>query len=90
MRFSEDRLSHIAHKIHDRLYLDEFVDYTDEDEALRVIKKTLNDFVALEDALDEAARHKIQTLKRGVSEGSPEWEVLHRKYFEEEMKKRGF
>lgn len=90
MKFNEDRLSHIAHKIHDRLYLDEIVDYIDEDEALRVIKKILNDFVALEDQVDDFVRAKVQSLKRGVTEGSPEWEVMHRKYFEEEMKKRGF
>lgn len=88
MRLNEDRISHISHKIHDRLYLDEFVDYTDEDEALILIKKIFTDFLVLEDTIDESVRAKIATLKKGVTEGSPEWDVLHRKYFEEEMRKR--
>ena len=88
MRLSEDRISHICHKIHDRLYLDELVDYTDEDEALRVIKKTMADFLATDDQIDDFVREKVRSLKKGVTEGSPEWEVLHRKYYEEELKKR--
>lgn len=89
MRLSEDRISNICHKIHDRLYLDEFVDYVDEDEALKVIKKTFADFLEMEDKLDDEVREKIKTLRKGVIEGSPEWEVLHHKYFEEEMRKKG-
>lgn len=88
MRLSEDRVSHISHKIHDRLYLDELVDYIDEDEALRVIKKAITDYLVLEDQIDEAVRAKIRTLKKGIVEGSPEWEVLHQRYFEEEMRKK--
>lgn len=89
MRLSDDRISHISHQIHDRLYLDEFVDYKDEDESLRVIKKVITDFLILEDQIDEVVRAKILSLKRQVTEGSPEWEILHRKYYEEEMGKRG-
>lgn len=89
MRLSEDRISHISHQIHDRLYLDELVDYIDEDEALRVIKKVFAEFLVMEDQIDNQVRHKISTLKKGIMEGSPEWEVLYRKYFEEEMRKKG-
>lgn len=88
MRLSEDRISHICHKIHDRLYLDELVDYTDEDEALRVIKKTMADFLAADDQIDDFVREKIRSIKRGIVEGSPEWEVLHHKYYEEELRKK--
>lgn len=89
MRLSEDRISHISHKIHDRLYLDEYVDYIDEAKALAAIKQVMSEFMALEDQVDDLVRQKIATLRKGVREGSPEWEVLHRKYFEEEMRKRG-
>lgn len=89
MRLSEDRISHISHQIHDRLYLDELVDYIDEDEALRVIKKVFTEFLVMEDQIDNQVRLKISTLKKGIMEGSPEWEVLYRKYFEEEMRKKG-
>ncbi len=88
MKLSEDRIYNICHKIHDRLYLDEIVDYTDEDEALKVIKNTFMHIMQLEEQIDGIVRTKIQSLKRGVIEGTPEWDVLHRKYAEEEMTKR--
>ncbi len=88
MKLNEDRISNISHKIHDRLYLDEFWDYLDEDEALKITKKTLTDYFMLEEQLDEIVRQKIGTLKRGVYEGTPEWDVMYRKYFEEEKTKR--
>ena len=89
MRFSDDRISHLAHLIHDGLYQDLLVDYPDEDRAKREIKRTLIDYFKVEDEADEAARAKIATLKRGVLEGSREWDILYRKYFEEELAKHG-
>ncbi len=89
MKFSEDRISHLAHLIHDGLYQDMMVDYPDEDKALKEIKKMLNDYFKIEDEVDDVVRAKITSLKRGVLEGSREWEVLYKKYYEEEMSKRG-
>ena len=88
-KFSDDRISHLAHLIHNKLYQDLLADYPDEDKALREIKKTLIDYFKVDDEADQAAREKISSLKRGVSEGSREWEVLYRKYFEEELRKKG-
>ncbi len=89
MKFSDDRISHIAYLIHKGLVKDQLASYTDEDKAHREIKRTLIEYLKVEDAADQAARDKIATLKRGVQEGSREWEVLYRKYFEEEMGKKG-
>lgn len=89
MKFSDDRISHLAHLIHKGLVKDQLAAYTDEDKAHREIKKTLIEYLKVEDAADEAARGKIASLKRGVLEGSREWEVLYRKYFEEELAKKG-
>ena len=87
MRYSEDRIKGLALKLHDRLYLNEDVDYTNEDEALACIKKTMLGFFELEDTLDDLVRAKIQTLKKNVVPGTPEWDILYRKYFEEEARK---
>lgn len=89
MKPSDDRINHIAHLIHDALYHDDLVDYPDEDRALREIKQTLNLYFQVEGDADRTAREKIASLKRGVAEGSREWEVLYRKYFEEELSKKG-
>ena len=39
-------------------------------------------------AIDLAVRQKIETQKRGIPEGSEEWDILYRKYFEEESARR--
>ena len=90
MKLSEDRISHISHLICDGLYKDDLVDYSDDDEALKAIKTTLLNYFQIEDQIDEAVRAKIASLKRGVSEASREWEILYKKYYEEEAQKRKF
>lgn len=87
MKYSEDRIGALSLKIHDRLYLDEDVDYTDEDAALASIRKVMAQFFALEDKIDDIVREKISTLKRNVVPHSTEWQIMYNKYFEEELKK---
>ena len=89
MIISEDRQSHLAHKITDAIWNDDLVDYTDEDLALRLAKKAIAEFVKEDMDVDQKAREKVASLKRGVVEGSPEWDILYKKYYEEERGKRG-
>lgn len=89
MIISEDRQSHLAHRLTDSIWNDDLVDYTDEDLALRVAKKAIAEFVKEDMDIDQKARDKVASLKRGVVEGSPEWDILYRKYYEEERSKRG-
>ena len=37
--------------------------------------------------LDQAAKFKIESQKKTILEGSQEWEILYRKYYNEEVKK---
>ncbi len=88
MKLSEDRISHIAHMILDRIYRDDVVDFEDEEEALREIKRAIHDFFKYYDEIDGDVRKRIQSLKRKIPEGSPEWEIIYRKYFEDELSRR--
>ena len=89
MRLSEDRISHISHLILDMLVRDRNVDALQaEERLLREIKRTITDELKFEDEADAAARRTIQSLSRRVPEGSQEWDVLYRKYLEEEMRRR--
>jgi hypothetical protein len=89
VRLSEDRISHLSHLILDKLVQDRTVDVLQpEEKLLREIKRTINDELKFEDDADEAARRMIQSLSRKVPEGSREWDVLYRKYFEDEMHRR--
>jgi hypothetical protein len=86
---SEDRQSHWAHVITDAVWNDDVVDFSDEELALRLAKQALIQFVKEDQEIDAFARQKVTSLKRGVVEGSPEWDVMYKKYYEEERKKRG-
>tara|TARA_Y100000031_G_C8086075_1_gene321944 strand:+ start:480 stop:749 length:270 start_codon:yes stop_codon:yes gene_type:complete len=86
---SEERARHFAYLIIDGLWKDDLVDYSDDDKAMQTGKQAMEKFVAQMQAIDEAARQKVASLKRGVVEGSSEWDILYRKYFEEEMSRRG-
>ncbi len=90
MRLSEDRISHIAHLICDGIWKDDLVDFTDDERALQEIKRTIREYLMVEDQADTAAREKIRSLSKPIPEGSREWEVLYKKYFEEEMARRRF
>lgn len=90
MRLSEDRISHIAHLINDGIWKDDLVDFTSDEQALKEIKRTLTDYLKIEDLADSAARNKIRSLSRDVPEGSREWDILYRQYFDEEKAKKKF
>lgn len=86
---SEDRQSHLAHVVTDAIWNDDLVDYSDEDQALRLAKIAIAEFVKEDSEIDRRAREKVSSLKRGVIEGSPEWDIMYKKYYEEERNKRG-
>ena len=89
MILSEDRQTHWAHVLTDAVWNDDLVDFSDEDLALRLAKQAIVEFVKEDSQIDSLARQKVSSLKRGVVEGSPEWDVLYRKYYEEERQRRG-
>ncbi len=88
MRLTEDRISHLSHLVIDRLYKDDIADFPDEAQALREAKQAFAYYVRAEDEVDTFVRQKIAKLSRRVPEGGREWDILYRKYFEEEMAKR--
>ena len=89
MIISEERQTVLAHLLTDVIWNDDLVDYKDEDLALRIAKKALHKFVQEDQEIDIKAREKVASLKRNVIEGSPEWDVMYKKYYEEERNKRG-
>ncbi len=88
-RFSQDKIYHMAHLADDKLYNDDLVDFADEDEGIKFFKRTFVDYFQLETQVEEKVRKKIQSLGNAPFEGSREWEVLFRKYREEELQRIG-
>ena len=88
-RFSQDKISHIAHLVADKLYDDDLMDFPDEDDGPKFVKKVFIEYFAREGALEDKVRKKILSMANAPFEGSREWDVLFRKYKEEEMKRLG-
>ena len=88
MRLTEDRVSHLSHLVIDRLDRDDVADFPDEAKALREAKAAFADYARAEEEADATARRKIASLSRRIPEGGREWDILYRKYLEEEMSRR--
>jgi hypothetical protein len=53
------------------------------------ILRGMTELLLAEDKVDRAARQKIRSQKKEIPEGSEEWDLLHRRYYAEELKKLG-
>ncbi len=53
------------------------------------IVSQLTDILVKEETIDKIAQEKISSQKREIPEGSEEWSLLYRRYYEEEMKRYG-
>ncbi len=89
MILSDDRQAHIARIVTDKVWGDDIADFSDDDEAFRAAKKAVVLFVKEDSEIDIKAREKVTSLKRNVMEGTPEWEIMYKKYYEEEKNRRG-
>lgn len=85
MRLSREKILRLSHLILDYLNQDEQIEYYAEPQEIRQdILKLIEAEVKTDEAIDALVRRKIESQKRTILEGSDEWEVLYRKYFEEE------
>lgn len=86
MKLSREKVLHISHLILGHLDRDDGVEYFDEPQEIRqTIVKIIMDEMRNDEAIDALVRKKLESQKRGIVEGSDEWDVLYRKYFEEEV-----
>ena len=91
MIVSDDRQRHFAHLLIDKLWGEEFIDFDEDSEEviIREAKRLVRDWVAEQGDIDETVRGKLKSLKRDLPESSPEWTVMYKKYYAEEMSRRG-
>jgi len=87
-RVSESRISHLAHLVLDSLTQSKLAEFPADGRSLAATKQILQEFFRFEDQIDDAVRQKIATLSRHIPLGSREWDVIYRKYYEEESRKR--
>ena len=90
MRLSRDKINKLAHTIADALAELDQVDFVEDRNTIRVeTRRILEGLFAEEAKLDQAARQKIESQRRTIIEGTQEWDILYRKYYNEEVKKLG-
>ncbi|PYX88230.1 MAG: DUF507 domain-containing protein [Acidobacteria bacterium] len=90
MRLSRDKMNKLAHTVADKLADIESVEFVEDRNTIRMeVRKILEELLGKEAKIDAAARQKIESQKRTIMEGTPEWEILYRKYYNEEVKKLG-
>ena len=90
MKLSRDKINDISHKIVAALRKSrEFRLKRDPNDVRLELVKIATELLQTEEKVDRAARTKIRSQKREISEGTEEWDLLHRRYYAEEMKKLG-
>ena len=86
MKLSREKIVHISHLVLNHLNQDEEVEFfADPQEIRQQVFHIISDEMKSDEAIDAAVRRKLESQKRGIVEGSEEWEILYRKYYEEEM-----
>jgi len=90
MKLSRDKINDISHKVVTALRKSrEFRLKRDPNDVRLELVKVITDLLQTEEKVDRAARTKIRSQKREISEGTEEWDLLHKRYYAEELKKLG-
>lgn len=90
IRLSREKVNFLSRQILDALFDEDQVEFLDEPNDIRLsIVKSIEDELKLYELLDKKAIRKIQTQKKSIKEGSREWDILYRKYYNEEISKLG-
>ncbi|MCL4821240.1 MAG: DUF507 family protein [Vicinamibacteria bacterium] len=88
MKLSRDRCVRLSQLVLNYLNQDEEVEFFDDlSEIRQQIFRLIESEMKADEAIDALVRRKIETQKRSILEGSSEWDVLYRKYYEEEAAK---
>jgi len=90
MRLSRDKVNKLAHSVADALTTLDDVEFVEDPNSIRMeVRRILEELLAAEERIDLAAKQKIESQRRTITEGTQEWDILYRKYYNEEVKKLG-
>lgn len=89
MRLSAMKINHLSHVLAQGLYDDDRIDFTVEKNEIRLrIKRLITDELRLDEEVDRIARNTIASYSKRIPEGSKEWEIVYKKIYSEQMKRR--
>ena len=90
MRIGRDKLNKLAHTAADTLAESDEVGFLEDRNTIRQeARKALEHLLEEEVRIDNAARLKIANQRKIIQEGSQEWDILYRKYYNDEVRKLG-
>jgi hypothetical protein len=89
-RLSREKINFLSKRVLEVLTRNDKVEFLDDPNEIRLsIVRAIEEEMRLYEQLDKKAIEKIQTQKKAIEEGSREWEILYRKYYNEELAKLG-
>ncbi|MBE0425286.1 MAG: DUF507 family protein [Nitrospirae bacterium] len=90
MMLSNEKISHLSHILLKGLMERKLIEKIEEESKIRAeIKRIIISELKVGEDIDSVVRKKLQSFSRKIVEGSPEWEVLYKKFFKEEEVKKG-
>jgi hypothetical protein len=90
MKLSRDKVNDISHKLVAAFRKSRSFRLKKDPNDVRLeIVRLMTELLAVEEKVDRAARTKIRSQKKDIPEGTEEWDLLHRRYYSEELKKFG-
>jgi len=86
LRLSREKITRISHQVAEAIRIDpDVILKTDLNEIRLEVMKLINSRLKVDEMLDTKVRERIASFKRKIPEGGQEWQVLYRRYYEEEL-----
>ena len=89
-RLSREKVNYLSKRVLELLTKSDNVEFLDDPNEIRLtVVRTFEEEMKLYELLDKKAMDKIKSQKKPIEEGSREWDILYRKYYNEELAKLG-
>ena len=86
LRLSREKITRISHQVAEAIRIDpDVILKTDLNEIRLEVMKLINSRLKVDEILDTKVRERIASFNRKIPEGGQEWQVLYRRYYEEEL-----
>ncbi len=86
----EDRYSDLAHKIQERLWKEDLIEYSvSENRIKNIIYNAIESYLNSFEDVEEIVIEKISNYKRKLIPGSSEYDLIFERLYEEELRKKG-
>ena len=90
MRLTREKVVRISHQLIDLLVQSNEVEFVEDRDTIRQhMVQTITNVLKEEERVEQEVRKRITSQKKEILEGSEEWDVLHKKYYQDELRRLG-